>query len=673
MRETHVNAKSLTSITTGRFVDSVSVVGDQHFGGIYTTFFELKSFAKQAEAIDVHHIRWPGGTRGETQRDTNDADGDGDTEEFLYSLTQEDILTVPGKGLTDVLNYANSASMAFTMFVPVDRYANNLDAAEQDVRQFVTKLLKGSDGGFGELPDSFTIEIGNESVGMGVVDAAQYGQIANRQLTAIREVLADSELNPSGLDLKVGVQLGQDFEEDAAIRSAIAVENLAIVDVVVNHHLPLNIVTLNKPIDATHPHDEGANTFDRFKDYVAAWERDVANAQGSDRIDLNYYVSAWTVGSAGETEDWQLEYQDYGARQARTAVDTFSRMVASGVDSAALWGIDARSNSNWFSTLANGEVQLSHGGEVFQLMSESLIGTKLNTGYAQSVPNSVHGSFSNYWIYSYENADKIVLFLTANDLIEPVDVTIKLQSIGGIDSIEATRVGTHVDTAFAGDPNSAEARLHERPTVESVSAQFDDSHINFTLTQDYEVVRFIIDKSAPPVQYEALNITGSSREDKLIGDSGNDSIFGGNGSDKIWGLQGNDLIQGGRGKDTLFGGHGDDRILGGAKNDRLFGGSGDDWLNGGAGRDKIMGANGFDVMIGGPGRDQFIFRVGDDHDTIKDFRSGHDKLVFRGIRKVDVEIEHAGHDTVIHYGDHDSITLVGLQDYDLSDLSIHFI
>lgn len=668
-----VNEKSLVLVESGDFVDSASVVGNQHFGAIYTTYFGLQSFGLQAETMDVQHMRWPGGTRGEEQRDINDADGDGDSEEYIYSLTQDNVLTVPGKGLSDVLEYVNSNSMAFTMFTPVARYMGNLEEADHDVRQFVTKLLKESNGGFGALPNDFTIEIGNESVGSDALDPSQYGEIVNKQLTAIREVLADPVLNPLGIALKIGVQLGQRFEDDVAIRSAIAPENLAIVDVVVNHLLPLNIVTSNKTLEQIHPEDNGDSSFDRFKDYVAAWEEDVANARNIEHVDLDYYVSAWTVGSAEENEDWQLAYQDYGARQARTALDTFSRMVASGVDSAALWGIDARSNSNWFSTLEEGEIQLSHGGEVFHLMSESLIGTRLNSGYAQPVPSSVSGSFSSYWVYSYENEDKIVVFLSANDLCEPVDVTIKVESISGIGSVEVTRVGTEIDPLFADIPDALQTRLHERPTVEAASVQFEDSHLNFTLTQDYEVVRFIIHKSELPNQNEALCLSGSSDRDKLVADSGGDEIFGRGGSDWIWGLQGDDLIYGGRGADKLFGGPGDDFVLGGGTKDRLSGGSGDDELNGGAGRDRILGAKGFDVIIGGPGHDQFIFRIGDDHDRIKDFKIDQDELILKGLGRNQVEIQQVGEDTVIHYADYDSITLEGLHDYNLSDLSIHFI
>ncbi len=331
-------SESVVTIETGNYVDGVSLIGNQHFGGAYTTFFGLWSFDQQAEALGIRHVRWPGGTRGETHFDTNDADGDGDFDEYLYSLTNENILTVPGKGLSDMLDYVNANSMAFTMFTPVERYDGNPDQAEQDVRVFVSKLLKGAEGGFGAVPADFTLEIGNESVGQGAIDAAGYGEIANLQIKAIRETLADPDLNPTGIDIKIAVQLGQTDAEDAAIRSQIDPENLVVIDSVVNHHLPNNIVTHNKTVSSTDPLDVGDSTFDRFSDYVGAWERAVGNAQGQDRTDLNYYVSEWTVGEAGQTDDWQLEFQDYGARQGRTVIDTFSQFVAAGADFGSTLG-----------------------------------------------------------------------------------------------------------------------------------------------------------------------------------------------------------------------------------------------------------------------------------------------------------------------------------------------
>lgn len=83
---------------------------------------------------------------------------------------------------------------------------------------------------------------------------------------------------------------------------------------------------------------------------------------------------------------------------------------------------------------------------------------------------------------------------------------------------------------------------------------------------------------------------------------------------------------------------GDDRILGTANNDTLLGGEGNDLfvaglgrdiMDGGRGNDTMIATEGHDVMTGGQGADVFEFAETpyvDEWDTIRDFRSGRDKI-----------------------------------------------
>jgi Ca2+-binding RTX toxin-like protein len=84
--------------------------------------------------------------------------------------------------------------------------------------------------------------------------------------------------------------------------------------------------------------------------------------------------------------------------------------------------------------------------------------------------------------------------------------------------------------------------------------------------------------------------------------------------------------------DNLVGGTWDDILNGAAGNDTLFGGNGNDTLTGGAGNDRLSGGNGNDTLTGGAGVDRFIFdtiaNAATNMDTIADFLSGTDKLVF---------------------------------------------
>ena len=92
-------------------------------------------------------------------------------------------------------------------------------------------------------------------------------------------------------------------------------------------------------------------------------------------------------------------------------------------------------------------------------------------------------------------------------------------------------------------------------------------------------------------------IEGNSRDDRLNGGRGNDSIFGRDGDDSLFGRGGNDSLFGEDDDDQLFGGDGDDSLDGGENNDELNGEDGNDSLTGGLSNDVINGGDGDDVAF----------------------------------------------------------------------------
>jgi Ca2+-binding RTX toxin-like protein len=87
------------------------------------------------------------------------------------------------------------------------------------------------------------------------------------------------------------------------------------------------------------------------------------------------------------------------------------------------------------------------------------------------------------------------------------------------------------------------------------------------------------------------------------GTSGNDTIITDFGDDGIWGGAGNDRIEAGAGVDLVLGGAGDDIITD----------SGDtgDFLKGEEGNDVIANSNGLDILMGGDGQDVVFVGVDD--------------------------------------------------------------
>ncbi len=132
------------------------------------------------------------------------------------------------------------------------------------------------------------------------------------------------------------------------------------------------------------------------------------------------------------------------------------------------------------------------------------------------------------------------------------------------------------------------------------------------------------------------NVTGTTGNDTLIGDDGDNRLTGGAGNDTLEGGDGNDRLNGGLGADILDGGEGIDTVVyggvvgvtvnlalgtgsgGEAEGDTLIsienviGSLGDDVLTGDAGSNRLLGNAGNDILAGGGGNDTLIGGAGDD-------------------------------------------------------------
>ena len=104
------------------------------------------------------------------------------------------------------------------------------------------------------------------------------------------------------------------------------------------------------------------------------------------------------------------------------------------------------------------------------------------------------------------------------------------------------------------------------------------------------------------------------------------NLSGTTAGDLILGTQFDDTVAGGTGRDVIDGGAGDDRLSGRPGSDTLAGGEGKDVLNGGASND---------VLSGGAGRDVFVFAASSGSDRIEDFELGLDKLNLRSFHFAD--------------------------------------
>lgn len=178
-------------------------------------------------------------------------------------------------------------------------------------------------------------------------------------------------------------------------------------------------------------------------------------------------------------------------------------------------------------------------------------------------------------------------------------------------------------------------------------------------------------------------LQGSSSTDTLDGGADNDYLDGGSGEDFLYGGSGNDTLFGASGSDEIYGGDDDDLIGAGSGADEIDGGAGNDVIYGDSGADLIVGGSGNDTMDGGSGADEFAFADGSGNDVIENFNTNHDLILLaKNINGGDIEnpsdvLSHLSTDingdAVIDLGGGNTITLVGVDEDDLSSDSFFIV
>jgi Ca2+-binding RTX toxin-like protein len=110
---------------------------------------------------------------------------------------------------------------------------------------------------------------------------------------------------------------------------------------------------------------------------------------------------------------------------------------------------------------------------------------------------------------------------------------------------------------------------YETATKHTITIKVDDQY-GGVLTKTFTISVYNVVETTP------LVLTGTSKEDQLVGEAGNDKLLGLAGNDRLFGQIGNDALNGGTGNDTVAGGVGNDTLTGGAGSDVLFGDKGKD-------------------------------------------------------------------------------------------------
>ncbi len=142
---------------------------------------------------------------------------------------------------------------------------------------------------------------------------------------------------------------------------------------------------------------------------------------------------------------------------------------------------------------------------------------------------------------------------------------------------------------------------------------------------------------------------GNTLPSYISGTTGNgNTIVGTSGNDTLTAQSGNNILVGVAGNDTLNAGPGFDLLLGGTGNDTLKAG---------------IGAAAHDIMWGGAGNDTFVFNPGTNANTVLDFQHGIDQIEFDNVSfssfaELQSLMHASGADTVINFSATDSVTLI---------------
>lgn len=638
------------------------------------------------DALGVTHLRYPGGTVTEEQV----APGSTVWKELL-ATNGPGYATLPDgqriQTLETTLDYASQHDLPVTLVLPsnfllkegpVGSRVPDIDAIDRMVKDLADFCRNNP-----EAAHLDAIEIGNEYYYEGRMTAEEYGQLANVMAqkldTALGRVESDTGDETGFRVPDIMVQSGAGWQpgDNETILASLSDEAKAVIDGVLLHYYP-------KSLDAV-------GSFDRHLNELDDWHNDPAFGA------LRSYVSEWNIQNSATS--------DKGFMQASSFVSAFEEMVAEGIDMAAVWGTQYRSLDSRLTTLSKRDAgdeasqdidsDLTATGEIFSIMSSSLVGTRvIDADAGRFISNATDQDFTTN-VFGAEN--RLVAFIGSRDAEEEITMDLDLARYVGEAGHVSIRVlyptddpATAADEADPTDPN-AEADLDFL-----YSGALDDSPLQLTLPPGaIAVVEVTLDDSGVllegqnPMSDEAFiddedTINGSDGDDTLRGHSGDDSLSGGRGADvldggagadALSGQGGNDLLLGGAGNDTLSGGggndiavdgDGDDRVTGNEGDDLLVDGEGDDTLSGGEGDDMILATAGDNLLQGGAGADIFVMG-GAGHQTIADLSSEQgDRIDVSGHFEDEAALDEALDAALAEAGDTGKVTLALGQDSTLS-------
>lgn len=487
-------------------VAGVDPISGNDLGVRFSGFRTLERFDAQINGLNVGHVSWPGGALAEAYPDRFGLNYDG---LFNPALGQP--------GLAEMMSYCVENNMSLSVVLPTARYANDLDQLRLDIRDFMSDLLSGQ---YGEVPDNMFLHIGSEHYAhfQGLTDdgaAAGYGRVAAVMVEEITNALDDPEINQINAEIDVAVQAGRTLPEDEMIRDAFTDEQLAEVDMVTHHRYASQADGIDGMLRGFRPINE-------------AWQADVLRAGGEEpQINLGEWnVASVTrnealtryirdMGAQGITIDrddvdlegrtnvqfenyWQtlLETRDYGAAAPQLYLEMFSEYAAEGLGAASIHAADLMHAGRITYTDVDGNPVQFVGADMIGMIYESVEDTTVMRISEANRPNSPMAT------YGFENDDRLVLFVAADENTTLGEVTLNIEGLEGgytaiwTDSLHAEVPDDWMERfGITDNPNvdeSNEGQTYALGVRDDIAVTIDGDEVTFDMTEPGQVVRIII-------------------------------------------------------------------------------------------------------------------------------------------------------------------------------------
>ncbi|MFY0660882.1 MAG: type I secretion protein [Shimia sp.] len=578
----------------------------------------LENYVEGARALDIQNFRFPAG-----QGDSLDGENEGiDWLNVIELEENEDGEMVLREEVRNALDAAiaahdNGTDVKVTMVIATKLYSiEEYEDKYDDIARFAEIMVT-------DYADQIeAIEIGNEYWAIGETAYGTKADIAARALAEGMERAGVSEDDQPSIIVQMATpNEGSEYHtsvDDRPFGERRDDANQHIIDLLSEE--------AREAIDGVVEHYYYRRDYDEFtgdgneqgfipNDY-AIWEADFDK-------ELDLHVTEWNIRTTNLEQN--------GIRSAGILPEMMEYMVSWGADAAHGWPVVHNTTSMLAGTRSDmpilnedGWVVNSVRGATFDVMSSELVGMQL-----------LETNFSNddgrMEIQAYQEDGKVVVQV-ASRTGEAVDLDLDLSSlVSGYENAYGVKVGydrsaDSSDGVYRDDGEyiQAESTIIDgepyyfneydvRATVTDVAVNSDDVSLSLN---PYEMVQLVFEfgDTPPPPADEGRQVVGTSGDDEIITDNGNDSILGIEGDDNIIANGGFDTIRGGEGNDRMEGGKQDDFVYGDEGNDALYGHAGDDSLKGGEGNDSMSGNQGADTLLGNEGDD--VLRGGDDGDSM---------------------------------------------------------